>query len=191
MAISAFAISIISLFVAIHHGNTMKEMAEANARMVEATVWPYVEYTSGNVGPNGTRTISMSLTNQGVGPARIEKFQILYQGRALKSTGDLMNACCVRDKKDLEILSDPKAGTVSQQIEGRILPAHSGDFLFLGLTRVEKNAEIWDRLDKARFEMHFDICFCSVFDECWISTKTGGKATKVKECPASWVSYVE
>ena len=35
LALSAFTVSIIYLFVAIYHGHTMQEMAEANSRMVD------------------------------------------------------------------------------------------------------------------------------------------------------------
>jgi hypothetical protein len=72
LALSAFAVSIISLFVAIHHGRTMQEMAEANARMVAANSWPFVQYGTGNLSEQGLPEISLSLANQGVGPARNE-----------------------------------------------------------------------------------------------------------------------
>jgi len=190
LALSAFAVSTISLFVAIHHGNTMKEMAEANAKMVEATVWPFVEYSSGN-SANGEQVISMSLVNQGVGPARIKKFQILYHDKPMKSTEDLLKACCISRAKDEASLRDFKSGALSAQAEGRILPAHGGDILFLGLRRTEKNAAVWDRLNSERFKMQFQVCFCSVFNECWTSLRTGSDATPVKECPGDWVSFAE
>jgi hypothetical protein len=65
-------VSVISLFVAIEHGRTMERMAEANARMVEANSWPFVEYDSHNVDEQGNAKIRLVLTNQGIGPARIE-----------------------------------------------------------------------------------------------------------------------
>jgi len=191
LALSAFAVSIISLFVAIHHGNTMKEMAEANAKMVQAAVWPFVEYSSGNNGPNGERFISMDLVNQGVGPARIKKFQVVYHDKAMKSTGELLAACCILGPKDQELLNgDFKSGTLTAQAEGRILPAQ-GQVVFLGLRRTEKNAVVWDRLNAERFKMRFNVCFCSVFNECWTTSETVGEATPVKACPSDWIPFVE
>lgn len=195
LALSAFAVSIISLFVAIHHGSTMKEMAEANAKMVQASVWPFVELSHSN-NSNGTQIISMDVANQGIGPARIEKFQVVYKDKPMKSTFELLNACCFIQASDLEsVFGDhlaPIQMIMTNEIEGRILPAHSGGLLFLGLQRTAKNAAVWDRLNAERFKMRFQICYCSVFDECWTSSKTGDKATKatpVKECPADWISY--
>jgi len=39
----ALVVSITSLFVAIHHGQSMERMAEANARLVEANSWPLLQ----------------------------------------------------------------------------------------------------------------------------------------------------
>jgi hypothetical protein len=190
LALSAFAMSIISLFVAIHHGHTMKEMADANAKMVQASVWPFVEYTSGNDGPDGQLFIAMNLVNQGVGPARIRKFQILYQGKRMKSTSELLNACCITGPKDGEALRDFKSGPLSSQAEGRILPAR-GEVLFLGMRRTKKNAAVWDRLNSERFKMRPQVCFCSVFNECWTTSQSGQDAAPVQACPADWVSFHE
>jgi hypothetical protein len=41
----------------------MKEMAEANAKMVQASVWPFVELSHSN-NSNGTPIISMDVANQ-------------------------------------------------------------------------------------------------------------------------------
>ena len=135
LALSAFAISIISLFVAIHHGHTMREMAEANARMVAASSWPFVQYGSGNLGADGSQTISLSLTNQGVGPARIEKLEILYLDKPVKSTMALMKECCIKNAADLESVISPKdikSNYASSQAEGRILAARE-EKVFLAL----------------------------------------------------------
>jgi hypothetical protein len=193
LALSAFAISIISLFVAIHHGHTMREMAEANARMVAASSWPFVQYGSGNLGADGSQTISLSLTNQGVGPACIGKLEILYLDKPVKSTMALMKECCIKNEADLESVISPndiKSNYASSQAEGRILAARE-EKVFLALPRTKKNAAVWDRLNVERWKLGVQICYCSVFDECWTSGKAGTKATRVSECPADWVSYSE
>jgi hypothetical protein len=193
MALSAFAISIISLFVAIHHGQTMKEMAAANARMVAASSWPFVEYSTGNVSSSGAPEISLDITNQGVGPARIEKFAILYRDQPVKSTIDLMNACCNRQPADVQVLSDmtdSESSIVTSAVEGRILAAREEN-VFLKLRRTPRNAAVWDRLNTERMRVRAQICYCSVFDECWTTERPREKATRVDHCPENWTSYSE
>jgi hypothetical protein len=193
LALSAFAVSIISLVVAIHHGRTMQEMAAANARMVAASSWPFVQYGSGNLSADGSPEISLGIANQGVGPARIETFALLYRDKPVKSTFELLNACCIRQEADRESVSDRsdfQSGTVTAPVAGRILAAHD-ELTFLKLRRTERNAAVWERLNVERAQVRVQICFCSVFDECWTSSRAGAKATRVNECPADWVAYAE
>jgi len=76
LAASAMCVSLVSLVVAIHHGRTMERMAEANARLVAANSWPFLGYSTGNVGPDGRNKIDLKVVNDGVGPAKIESFEI-------------------------------------------------------------------------------------------------------------------
>ena len=46
--VSALLISVVSLVIGIHHGRTMQEMAQANARLVQANSWPLLQYATGN-----------------------------------------------------------------------------------------------------------------------------------------------
>ncbi len=92
----------------------------------------------------------MLLIRQGIGPARIEKFQVVYHDKPMKSTFELLNACCFTQPGDRESVFGDRLASIqmimTNEVEGRILPAHSGGLLFLGLQRTAKNASVWDRL---------------------------------------------
>ena len=98
LAVSAMFVSVISLFVAVEHGRTMERMAEANTRMVEANSWPFVEYDSHNVDEQGNAKIRLVLTNQGIGPARIETLELWWNGKPVSSLRALLEACCETTK---------------------------------------------------------------------------------------------
>ena len=122
----SFDVSIISLYVGIHYGQTMKEMAEANARMVAASSWPFVEFQSGNVNSNGQPELSLNVANQGVGPARIERLEMRLNGQPMHTTLDLMKACCAKRSDDLHSIYDKndfKSALITTPIERRIPPA--------------------------------------------------------------------
>ena len=53
-------VSVISLVVAVEHGRTMERMAEANGRMVQASSWPFVEFSTHNEDQRGIRTSDSS-----------------------------------------------------------------------------------------------------------------------------------
>ena len=44
----------------------MQEMSAANARMVAASSWPFVQHETGNPNEQGLPEISLGLSNQGV-----------------------------------------------------------------------------------------------------------------------------
>ena len=94
LAFSAMFVSVISLVVAVEHGRTMERMADANARMVEANSWPFVEFDSHDVDEQGKDLIRLVLTNVGVGPARIESFELSFDGKPMASLWELLQACC-------------------------------------------------------------------------------------------------
>lgn len=171
-------------------------MAAANARMVAASSWPYVQYSSGNLTDQGVAQVSLSLTNSGVGPARIERVEIRYDDRPIASSKDLMEACCVREPADRAALerqigaANLDNGVVTVGIEGRILAAHE-EVELLRLRRTSANAAVWERLDRARWQIKPRICYCSVFDECWIAQPRPQKPARVAQCPADWVAYDE
>ena len=85
LGLSAMFVSVISLGVAIEHGRTMERMADANERMVQASSWPFVEFSTHNVDERGSPNVRLVLTNEGIGPARIETFELWRKGQPMAS----------------------------------------------------------------------------------------------------------
>src|SRR5215831_14860354 len=94
LALSAMFVSVISLVVAIEHGRTMERMADANARMVQANSWPFLQFETHNLDERGNADVRLVLVNQGIGPARIETFELWWDGKPMSSPNALMQACC-------------------------------------------------------------------------------------------------
>jgi hypothetical protein len=169
--LSALAISVISLVVAIHHGRTMQEMAEANARLVQANSWPLLQFATGNANETGQREITLEIENVGVGPAKVISLEIFLGERRIRTPRDLIQSL------------EPGAGRPQLSL-GMALPmvVRAGDdALILGLKREGQEA-LWDKLNAARFELRFRACYCSVFDECWVSDLTTVSPQRVEQC---------
>lgn len=166
---SAFAIgvSMISLSVAISSNRTQE-------RLLAASVWPALEYGTGNRGADGSDVISMNVGNSGVGPARLRSFQVLYQGQPAPNAASLLTQCCG--------LADAPAYTVTSGVRGRVLKAGE-ELSFLLLPREKNDAAVWDRFNRERFNARVQACYCSVLDACWRLDSDLAEPEPVASCP--------
>jgi hypothetical protein len=67
-------------------------------RLCSRHSWPFVEYDSHNVDEQGNAKIRLVLTNQGIGPARIETLELWWNGQPVSSMRALLEACCETTK---------------------------------------------------------------------------------------------
>lgn len=154
--------------------------AEATEKMQIAAVWPHVAYESTNRDESGAPLIRLSLTNKGVGPAHIEAVELRYRGRAYSQFDDLLKACCSDQPQDLLIGLGSIVGEVIRPGE---------NLMFAQIAPPEGTSEVWQRFDVERTKLSVRLCYCSVFDDCWIADGAGDKPQPVKSCPADWVQY--
>ncbi|HZT77281.1 MAG TPA: hypothetical protein VFA27_11525 [Vicinamibacterales bacterium] len=186
LAMSAFFISVVSLVVAIEDGRTMQRMANDNARLVEANSWPFVEFHTHNVDEHGAGDVRLVLTNSGIGPARIETFELWWNGQPMVSPTALLKACCLTTPT---AVAEAQTTVTSVGLAApRILRA--GDHVdVLAMPLASGNADFWKAFNAERQKLSARICYCSVFDECWIGSGQTTHADRVASCPAPPVSY--
>jgi hypothetical protein len=176
--ISALLISVISLVIGIHHGRTMQEMAQANSRLVQANSWPLLQYATGNANDEGDPEITMKVENAGVGPAKLISLEIFQGEQRLRTPRELVNVLDTTNPRPnlslgITLPTVLRAGT---------------DMLILGMKRAGNEA-LWDKLNTERFRFRFRACYCSVFDECWVSDLSTLSPQPVQHCPASPDSF--
>src|SRR5262252_8527344 len=160
LALSAFFVSIVSLGLAIQHGNAMDRLVAANS-------WPFLMYDTESLDPQGNRRISLKVENAGVGPARIQTFEVWWQGQPVSTAPELLQRCCMADSKAPIGPSEARSlDLFIGQIASRVMRAGDAE-AFLTLALKDANADIWHRLDIARLQLKMRACYCSVFDECW------------------------
>ena len=208
LPVCALFISVVSLVVAFLHGRALEQMAEANARLVEANSWPFLQFVTANQDDAGDLVINLGVHNAGVGPAKIETFEVFWQGQPVRDNVELLQRCCGLNPKTLQTdksvtLSGASEEAVAAAREANrssiatsrvgtsatgVMEAHQqSNFLVLPLTA--KTAPVWARLNTARFQITTRACYCSVFDECWISDLRTLRPHKAKSCPAPKVPF--
>jgi hypothetical protein len=171
LPVSALLISVVSLVIGIHHGRTMQEMAQANARLVQANSWPLLQYATGNGNDKGEPEITLKVENAGVGPAKLISLEIFQGERLIRTPRDLIAA-----------LGEPDARpNLSLGVTVPMVMRAGTDTLILGMKR-EGNEVVWDKLNAERFRLRFRACYCSVFDECWVSDLSTVSPQSVEHC---------
>ncbi|MEM1087172.1 MAG: hypothetical protein AAGH90_05535 [Pseudomonadota bacterium] len=165
VAICALFSSLIAIWVAWDQSRVMRAQQDG-------MVFPVLQLDGFVSTEAETISLGLRLENSGVGPALIESVQI------------------VDDKEYVTSLAPyrailPEGFTISWAgLIGRAVAPGSGfDVLRLQwdsdeITRQELNAAAfeWGELD-------FEICYCSVFQKCWIETMSITRAQSVETCP--------
>jgi hypothetical protein len=180
-------VAVISLWVAIATERANQKMVDANYRMVAAASWPFLQIDSGN-DDNGRHRITMELQNAGVGPAKIQSFEVFWHGKAYASSAALLKDCCATPKT-----TSFQTGTLP--VQGVVLRA--GDQRqFFRFDLSADNADSWKAFDRVRQrDLTYRACYCSVFDECWVSPLNTAQARhtlrvqRVNACPTPKTPY--
>lgn len=197
LPIVALFVSFISIFIAWEHGKVMKELVRQNEKLVEAESLPYLDiYTSDLEDDRRTPAFRLVVQNQGVGPARIAEVSMTVRGHPVADFSTLVDHCCAPGE-----LSAANRGT--KQYRG----VRNGDVIQSTLRdRMIRPGEAVDAVDwrvtpenRAVIEqlrsgfasdlVNMSICYCSVFDECWVRTDEDRRAIAVKQCPIAKVPY--
>lgn len=174
---TAVLLSMVSLGVAVLHGHTMERMAEANARLVQANSWPFLEVLSTNQNGADRREIAFTLSNNGVGPAKIYAASIRYKGEAIRGWDQFLGDCC-------SVQGEAPLPYASSTVSPIVLRAGSS-VTFFTVPHPAGDSRAWDVLNTERRQVSYELCYCSVFDECWKTDGTTLHPQPVLTCPGA------
>jgi hypothetical protein len=175
LALSAIFISAVSLFVAVEHGKTERDL-------VAASSWPFLrEILDDEYGPGNDAAIGVS--NGGVGPAKLKTFEVFYDGVPVTSDLDLLRHCCGLRNETIR-MQIPKGIVMSVADETVLRPGE--DDPVLKVHRLTNAPGVPDRFIAALHGMKigFRACYCSVLDECWRGDLRSTRTQPVRACPA-------
>jgi hypothetical protein len=184
LALSAFFISLISLAVAIHHGKTMDKLVASNS-------YPNIDFENGNKedlhdGLGQRSVVYMGVVNTGIGPARIRSVEVGFGGKPVANFHALLAACCT--EPTAAALPRPHIYS-SDDLRGQMVPAGRFERLFSWAELPEDPR--WARLEGLRPKINIRVCYCSVFDECYIHDSRRSEPERIQTCPVPAVPYVD
>jgi hypothetical protein len=194
---TALFVSFVSIAIAWHHTIIMSELVHQNEKLVEANSLPYLAVYGSDLETDlKTPAFRLTVENQGVGPARIAEVFMTVNGHPVPDFNTLVDHCCAPG-----LLQAAKGGAkqyrgvrngeviLSQLRDQMIRPGEKIDAVDWRIT--PQNKAVVDSLAAAFATSRFDVsvCFCSVFDDCWIRTDSGRQPVPVKQCPMAAVPY--
>jgi hypothetical protein len=180
VSIAAIFISAISLYVAVQHGKTERDLVAAN-------VWPFPRAILSN-GYDEKGSTAIGVSNGGVGPAKIRSFEVFYHGQAVSSGMDLLRKCCGLGPGAAAVKAAFPQGTYSSVVDETVLRPGEDNPVF----RVPRNgsgpSELFSQIPTLK-QIRFRVCYCSVLDQCWVSDLRSTRTQPVKECQAPQHPY--
>ena len=180
MMIGHLLITIPTFVISIALAYATFVQADATRKIQRSETWPFVSYGTGNADTEGKPEITLSLTNNGVGPAKPEAMEFLYKGKPMPTPREFLRQCCAGRSK-LSFMSEP--------VTGVLRPGQQRNFIRLPQT--EENLAIWNKLDVERWKVVVRSCYCSIFDDCWVTDSRKANPEPIEACPTNWKSFDE
>lgn len=166
LAVSVFALAI---------GTWQTRLMQSQAR---ASVWPYltIGYTySNNVDING---FIWTIDNNGVGPARVQSVTLSLDDKPTRHWDEVLAAFGVPKR--------PSMATTS--LAGAVIPPSLNRETTIAAIRVH-NRELAALFKEAVGRFRMEICYCSVYDDCWIARWQQSRADPVDHCTTDGVQF--
>jgi hypothetical protein len=192
VAVCALVVSVTSLWIAVRHGHTMERMADANSRLVSANSYPLLQQFQSSAADlqsvdyvlaKAARVASLNIRNTGVGPAKVETFEVFWNDRPVRTAHELLRACCATPQD-----AGPLSRVGTADLQGTMLRAGEVSRLLV-IPWDDQTAGLAARFAAAYPKVKLRACYCSVFDECWLSNLETLHPKSVTSCPKPDVAF--
>ena len=165
LSVAGVFIAIVALFAALTESAAVRQQTAAS-------VWPFVQLLIEDYDTEASAGFTMSLSNAGVGPARMRALQLIINGEPIR---DWEHAVTLLDGK---VTAQVTRNFVSDRV---ISPDETVDIIST------MDPDLARRFQAAVAKPNTSVryCYCSIFDECWLadSQKDIQNPEPVDECP--------
>jgi hypothetical protein len=178
---SVLFISLLSLVVSIEHGRSMEKMVEQNQKLVVASTLPILTIFGREFDDSGKPMLQVTLSNSGVGPALVDRFEVRYKGVVYSDVGALLRVCCAA-----AFLKSKKSGHLQvfySNVSGLIIPARQ-DLYPITIKPDKDGLDLYNTFNQVRDgdDLTYHACYCSVLNECWETDFDHKRPQPAKAC---------
>ena len=145
--------------------------AYVQRQQLRAQAWPHVELEESNV------KLHFIATNRGTGPARVTAMRVMMDGAPVRAWSDVQKAAGFTDGET----------TVSSWLSKAVLSPGQEFPILRPADNEQSRARFRELLPGGKHGLSFTVCYCSVLDECWVTSnvvmKEGGNGPPSGSCP--------
>ncbi|MDT0596056.1 hypothetical protein [Glaciecola petra] len=137
---------------------------------LRSQAWPYIEIENAYSADGFTMTVS----NKGVGPAKVRSLTLILDNKPIQNFDEAILKTVGTENAfsfDVYKSSNPSPGVMS-----------SNESITLFRVPWESRTELL--LEKWRDRFRVQICYCSIFEDCWLSDTSEVEPKEVSACPA-------
>ena len=168
-SIVAVVVSVIALGLNVYQTRIIQEQARAG-------VWPYLSFGVETKESDTGARYAFTLDNDGVGPAIIKSVRVTFDGRPVHTWLEVV-------KLIVGTATTENVGIAT--VHGLVLPAGTNRDTKVEAISVSDPAKAKIFI-KANPRIRMEICYCSVYDDCWIISTTDGEDLRpVSRCKSA------
>ncbi|MEL7487357.1 MAG: hypothetical protein AAGJ87_09110 [Pseudomonadota bacterium] len=170
---AAIVVSVAALFVAWDQAQIMR-------RQQHAAFWPVVNLQASLSSTDASHDFTIVLANDGVGPARVQSSALTLAGVDVRDWPSFEAGLPAPLRGRADVNLGTSVGVLAPGEEDVLFEiawpwGPETDAAFTELKRIVFNPVVSDS--------DFEICYCSVFDRCWIvNGDDGGAPKRVAQC---------
>jgi hypothetical protein len=167
----ALAISSLALALGVYQARLMNVQTALMQRQSRASVWPYVSIGYSIKDAGDQRGYTWEINNDGVGPARIESVTVNVDGKPVSSWKDVFRT----------VFGEASVDATYSQIYGKVLPANTNRETTIEAVRI-LDVDQAKAFYAAQRRIEMTICYCSVYEDCWVAYRQTPKVQSVDRC---------
>ncbi|WDI32869.1 hypothetical protein PUV54_06620 [Hyphococcus flavus] len=167
LAVAGVFTGAVALYAALNESAAVR-------RQTESAVWPHIRVSDMNFGVPGEERFQLAVSNRGIGPARIKSVKVTVDGEVQTNWYDIVGM--VAEEEQFGISNIPIVGMVLSPDEDITAVSVGVPFASKETTEAFR-----DLVRSGRANMQ--ICYCSVFDECWNLDALTNVTAPVAACP--------
>ena len=185
-AVVGIFIATLALYAALNESDAVRKQQQAS-------VWPHMQVDLTNITTNDTTGITINVSNRGIGPARVRAANIQLNGEQMVSWQGLFEQL-QPEASGFFPRNDSRVGhTVLVPGSSVEVVKVSTEFFDLydiaaleGISTPEETASLVLSLREAFRDdrLELELCYCSVFDDCWRVSSANRDPQPVQTCAA-------
>ena len=183
-AVVGIFIATLALYAALNESDAVRKQQQAS-------VWPHLQIDRTNITTDANTGISMSISNRGIGPARVRAVNVRLDGQEVDNWTELFEKL-QPEASGFFPRNDSNIGKSVLVPDGTVvvIDVNTGFFSTYnlddrdGVATIEETEGLVlglrDAFRTDRIEM--ELCYCSVFDDCWHVSSVERDPTPVRNC---------